>query len=114
MKYLILPLLFVFSNSISAQEQVITDDYIEIIFNKETSLQDIVEIQSQMKERNIDLVFNSLVFIEEKLTSISFNVDCNDGYEGSASDSKLTMLPIGFYRNYKEGAASTFGTGYNN
>ena len=46
------------------------------------------------------------------LVQIAFEVDCNDGFSGSASSPWLTKWSkVGFYRDYRHNQESSFGTG---
>ena len=89
----------------------ITEDRIELTFNNEMKADDLKLIKEQLSEKNITINFTSKTFNKEGyLTSIAFEVDCNDGFSGSASSRWLTKFSnIGFYRDYE--SDKSFGTG---
>jgi hypothetical protein len=88
------------------------NDRIEVIFNRKTTFEQLVKIQSDLKNQNIDLKFSKLRFDEtDGLLDIKFQVDCNDGFSGSAEDNNLSnQSRFGFYRDYSS-KKSPFGTG---
>ena len=48
-----------------------------------------------------------------ELTSLSFVVDCGDGFSGTASSEELIdEKKFGFFRDYEKNAAAPFGAGY--
>jgi len=107
-----------FSISLFAQQPIITEDYIEVKFTNETTQQNLSDIKTALKERNIDIEYTETTFDKTgQLEGISFKVDCNDGHSGSASMSTkgfvglLTDLDVGFYRDYREYSSTTFGSG---
>ena len=89
-------------------------DRITVIFNHTLHFNELVRIKLDMGEKGITLAFKKLEFDENGgLLSIDFNVNCNDGYKGSAQESNLTdESKFGFYRDYSKNAKSSFGTGY--
>ena len=119
MSTLIKSIVFIlFSVNLFAQQPIMTDDYIEVKFTKETTQQNLSDIKTALKERNIDIEYTETTFDKTgQLEGISFKVDCNDGYSGSASMSTkgivglLTDLDVGFYRDYRENSSSSFGSG---
>jgi len=86
---------------------------IEVYFHSKLKSEDLIEIQKQMSQLGIQLVYTELAFQEDgRLKKISFKVDCNDGFSGSASGNvKSLSNGVGFYRNYQPGVKSAFGTG---
>jgi len=115
MKYLsIVVILFSSINSLAAQDALnMKVNLVEISFNTSLDFNDLSELKNQLSKLNIDLKYQILEFNEEgKLKRISFKVNCNDGFSGSASSEQLlNKSPIGFYRDYRAGATSAFGTG---
>ncbi|MBW3129185.1 hypothetical protein [Hymenobacter profundi] len=86
---------------------------IEVIFNRQLTFDDVVQIKQRLLLRGITLRYNKLSFDDNgKLTAIDFHVDCNDGISGSAEESNLTNdTRMGFYRDYSDTAKIKFATG---
>jgi len=85
---------------------------IEVKFTNQMTKEDLERIQKDMKAEKIELTFPSTEYDEQgKLKSIFFVVKTNDGFSGTATSIDLIRNPIGFYRDYNEGAKSSFGTG---
>ena len=81
-----------------------------IVFTRKQDFNELVKLKLDQSDKGITLKFRKLVFDDfGKLTEISFNVDCNDGFAGSAG-AKLTITPFGFYRKF-DNEDSPFGTG---
>jgi hypothetical protein len=87
-------------------------DRIEVIFNRKTTFEQLVKIQTDLKNQNIDLKFSKLQFDEtDGLFDIKFQVECNDGFSGGAEYYNLSnQTKFGFYRDYTS-KKSPFGTG---
>jgi len=115
MKYLLIfsILTFAFSNVYSQDHLNIKVDLVEVSFNSSLDFPALVDIKNQLSTLGISLDYNNLEFQENgKLKSISFSVDCHDGFKGSASATFTTQeKTIGFYRDYNENAKIPFGTG---
>jgi len=115
MKYLLcFMLLIILSISVTAQHGVrIEKELIEISFNSTMNMEDLESIQSKLKQKGIDLDYKKTAFNKNsKLSSISFKVDCNDEFSGSASQSFLTENSrFGFRRDYTEKVKTPFKIG---
>ena len=115
MKYLLsLTLLLFLSISAHAQHGIkIENELIEISFNSTMTISDLVYIHSKSLEKDINLNYEEITFYENgTLSSISFKVDCNDGFSGSASGKLLTKKSrVGFQRDYTKNAKIPFRTG---
>ena len=88
-------------------------DRIEVTFTKKMTMSDLEKIQHDMKKEKIDLTYEKVEFDKKgKLSMIAFKVDCKDGFSGSAKSKHLKKKHgFGFYRDYREGSPSPFGTG---
>jgi len=87
---------------------------VEVNLNKPYTLEELLHIQQELAETHgISLLYRELSFDEDGvLVGIAFQVDCRDGFSGSASQKPLDYkTPIGFFRDYRKDAASAFGTG---
>jgi len=87
---------------------------LEVNFNKPYTLEELLDIKQEVAEAHgISLVYRELSFDEDgKLVGIFFQVDCGDGFSGSASKNPLDYdHPIGFFRDYRPDATEAFGTG---
>lgn len=100
--------------SMNAQDKTsLTKQRIEVVFNKNTSVEDLANIKEQLAERNISIKFSDIAFNEKgNLKTIEFTVDCKDGFKGSSKISNLLVdgSNLGFFRDYTEGIADPFGT----
>lgn len=95
-----------------APEKNYQDKRIEVAFTHTMTQSDLDKIKAEMLKENIQLEFINAKFnADGKLTSISFSVSTDDGYSGSASSMNVHLSPIGFYRDFRKGAKSSFGTG---
>lgn len=85
---------------------------IEYYFNKHTTFDDLVMIAGDCKKSGILLTYKVIEYNDAgQLKSISFKVDCGDGFKGGASsDRLLDDENVGFYRDY-DSSGSPFGTG---
>jgi hypothetical protein len=92
----------------------VENERIEVIFNSKVDFNDLVNIKLELSEHGIYLDYKRIVYDDYgQLREISFEVDCNDGFSGSARSDKIeNHFKFGFYRDYAEGAKSAFGTGY--
>lgn len=86
---------------------------LEIIFSSKLTINDLVTIKNDLQSAGITLEYSKVEFDQSfKLKSISFYINCNDGFNGFASDEIPTdKSRIGFYRDYSENAESPFGIG---
>src|SRR5687768_4220565 len=86
---------------------------VEVVFNRQLNFNDLVKIKMEIADKGILLDYKRMEFDNNgKLKSISFKVDCKDGFSGSASSEELSNdSRFGFYRDYSKDAASPFGTG---
>jgi len=115
MKYLsILAILILSFNPSYAQDYLtITDDRIEVSIDSNANAADLEDIKVQLSQVDITLEYPILEFNKDgRLKEISFTVDCNDGYKGSASKefSFINRGLIGFYRDYNNFFKNAFGT----
>ncbi|MFY0593707.1 hypothetical protein [Roseivirga sp.] len=91
------------------------EENIEVIFDRKMTFEELVEIRSDLKKKGIDLDYSNLSFDNNhRLKSISFEVDCKDGFSGKADRSSLGSKPFGFFRNFDQGVKVPFGVGYIN
>ncbi len=90
------------------------NDRIEVLFTRNMSFNDIVKVKLDMAERGITLNYKLLRFDDEgRLMSISYEVDCHDGFKGSAVNHRIGYNDrFGFYRDYRSESSSPFGTGW--
>ena len=86
---------------------------IEVIFTNKMTQEDLDTIEKEMKKRDIKLKYKKVKFDKDGyLKSISFKVDCGDGFEGSAKSSKLSPKKrFGFIRDYNEDGPVRFAVG---
>ena len=112
MKLLSLILISVLTLNFSPKESKEIDS-IKMFFHTELEIKDLVEIQKDLLDLDILLHYKSLTFNEnKKLESISFHIDFQYGFSGSAATNNLNKKEeFGFYRVYVKGAASPFGVG---
>jgi hypothetical protein len=116
-KYLVLPIALLFlmlttSFSIDPGTPKTGKERIEIAFNASTGFTELVMIKSYCEEKGITLNYKKIEYDEEgKLKSISFKVDCRDGFSGAASSQMMSKTKFGFYRDYNPEATSPFGCG---
>jgi hypothetical protein len=73
---------------------------IDIVFTNKMTAKDLEKISLQLKKHNIKITYFKKRFDNTgHLQSIGFNVDCNDGFKGSAATDILTKK-FGFIRDY--------------
>lgn len=111
MKKLFFLSLFVFSAILSFSQTAIKKGRIEVTFHRKLQFNDLVKIKLDMAEKGISLNYDRLAFDENGgLSQISFRVDCNDGFKGSAHSHQIfNQSKTGFFRDYDD-ASSPFGT----
>ena len=113
---LLLTLAFLCLSASQAHAVILTQgdkDKIEVTFTNKMTISDLEKIQHDMKKKKIDLVYEKVELNKKgKLKLLAFKVDCNDGFSGSAKSKHLKKkMGFGFYRDYREGSPSPFGTG---
>lgn len=100
--------------SFVSREQNVKPDKVEVIFSSKLDFKKLAVLKDSLaKNYRIDVQYTLLLFDKEnKLKSISFTVNCNDGYVGAANASNL-MKPksFGFIRNYSKNSVP-FITGF--
>lgn len=115
MKYSLSFIVFLLlSYSVSAQKGLrIEKELIEVSFNSTMTIEDLVSIRAQLQEKDIELHYVHAYFYDNgDLSSISFKVDCKDGFSGSANQKYLKRKSrFGFRRAYGKDVRSPFGTG---
>lgn len=88
------------------------DEVIEVAFTNKMTQADLDKIQSEMKEKDIELIYKKTSFnYKGKLKSLSFVVKTDEGNEGSASSRTLFLAPIGFLIDYRKDADVVFSVG---
>jgi hypothetical protein len=86
-------------------------DSTEVILSidKNTTIVDISNYKTKLKEVNIDLNIDKIEYdTDNKIKSLAIKVDCNDGYVGTANKMLNGDEKIGFYRLYRKDAKSPF------
>ncbi len=85
-------------------------DQVELIFTRQMGFNDLVKAKLDMAEEGITLKYKLLKFDDEgRLSGIAFQVNCNDGFSGSASNLFLSYEDgFGFIRDYRPGSESPF------
>ena len=109
--YLLLSLSFAFTRPDAGVKDA--GKKFQIIFNKNIGFTELVLIQEECEKKGIRLIYKKIEYNEDgNLQSLSFKVDCRDGFSGSASTEHLTEdRRFGFYRDYQENSKSPFGVG---
>lgn len=114
-KSLLIVLSILFSLNMSAQ---ITEQkkYVELIIADNWTPDSLETAKTRLKKAyNIDLYFKDVNIREDgSIQNLFIEVNCNDGYRGSAHMSKELREHFGFKRDYKVFAATTFAVGYLN
>ena len=89
------------------------ENRVQVIFNRTLDFNAIVKIKLDLSEKGIVLTYKSLEFDETgKLKSIEFEVNCKDGFSGSAGMKNLTnQSRLGFYRDYSKNVVTPFKVG---
>ncbi|WP_027383183.1 hypothetical protein [Epilithonimonas caeni] len=84
---------------------------IAVIFNKEMTRQDLMNLQKNLKEKNIILVYNKIQFTKNRLSYIDFSIDFGDGFSGTSKSEITKSKEIGFMRDYNDNAEQPFLVG---
>lgn len=86
---------------------------VEAFFQRYHTKADLMNIKAELESMKILVEYTHMAFdADGKLTELSFNVDCQDGFKGSAkSDAVPSDLSFGFIRDYRPGAATAFVVG---
>ncbi len=113
---ILLTLVSVMSCNAQIQRDVRSKRSIEVIFNNKLNAKDLDNIRHELWQYGIILNYDSREFDKkDRLMSLKFNVDCKDGFSGSAEKSGLTKdSRFGFFRDYFADATyakPAFGTG---
>jgi len=78
-------------------------DFTEVILSmdKNTTIVDISNYKTKLKEVNIDLIIEKIEYdSDNKIKSLAITVDCNDGSQGWTRQDLSGNEKIGFYRIY--------------
>ena len=104
---------YVTADPAAPQQSAERIDYVSVRYDKNSTLEELQKDQKWLKEeKNIDLVYSNVNFNNGVMTSLTIAVDCNDGFNGTASTSNDDGInPIGFWRDYKPDSQSPFGIG---
>ena len=84
---------------------------IAVVFNKEMTKQDLMSLQKNLKEKNIILVYNKMLFTKNRLSYIDFSIDFGDGFSGTSKSAISKNKEIGFMRDYNDNAEQPFVVG---
>jgi hypothetical protein len=86
-----------------------------LIITENTTEIELTKIASEFKaEKNITVDFSKTEFTENgKIKTLNFEVDCNDGFKGSATSSGVILKAknSGFSRDYSENSKVPFVIG---
>ena len=95
----------------SPQNVEITEERIKVTFTNLDEFNDLVKVKLDLADVGISIKYKKLVFNGfGNLIEIGFEVDCNDGFKGSASTSRLsTQDNFGFIRDYESHVPFTTG-----
>jgi hypothetical protein len=107
-------LLFASSFKTASNDQTANGDQpkIEVVFNSQMKIDDLVKIKSDLSQKEIVLNYRKLEFDENgKLCLINFYVDCKDGFKGGAESTLSNQRRFGFYRDYSKDVATPFEAG---
>ncbi|WP_075344202.1 PspC domain-containing protein [Tenacibaculum agarivorans] len=87
-------------------DSTINDSKAEFIISKRTTEKQLLRLIKWFKEkRNINITINDSKYDNnQRIERLTLNIDCNDGYTGELkiSNSTLSSIPKGFFRNYDE------------
>jgi hypothetical protein len=113
---LLLPLFFFLSTVSNEKETglLIQPDMVMLVVDHNASLKELVQYQEELKAKaNIDFRIKQVSFDDQgKLLSLSYSVDCNDGFSGGSSHRFTNETQkIGFYRRGDENIESPFMVG---
>lgn len=88
-------------------------DTVLVVFNSNTTFEDLARIRSEMKTKGIILSYLKIEFNEGGgLKEIKIKVDCKDGFIGTASSKILTPeSQFGFKRDYSQNSEDPFTVG---
>ena len=99
----------------SRTQYAIEEDRAYLVITQNTTQEELQKIAAAFKElKNIDIDYSKSKFSKNgKISDVSLEVDCNDGFKGSTqcSESALKFQNIGFVRDYQSGSAITFHIG---
>lgn len=87
---------------------------IAVFFTSRNTFNDLAAVRQDLLTKDgIILNYDKLVFAPNgELRSITFRVDCGDGFQGSYTADSLTEVPgIGFLRDYTDQAKKPFVIG---
>ncbi|MEB2779341.1 hypothetical protein U3A58_02970 [Algoriphagus sp. C2-6-M1] len=89
---------------------------IETVFTNSLTLDSLVRVKNELQKLGISVDYKALEFDENnRLLSISCDVNCNDGFKGSFAIGMLNAVNknkrIGFVRDYSATVKSPFCTG---
>ncbi|MCC6463077.1 MAG: hypothetical protein IT260_21585 [Saprospiraceae bacterium] len=85
----------------------------EVFFTQYHTQTDLMNIKGELKAQKILLEYTHMAFdAQGHLTELSFTVDCQDGFKGSGSSTKIPEdTRFGFVRDRRPGAKSPFTSG---
>ena len=85
----------------------------QILFNENVGFTELVMISEHCAKNGIVLSYKIIEYNDDgKLKRLSFRVDCQDGFSGSASTDRLVdNIKFGFFRDYRKGVSTPFGVG---
>ena len=115
-QFLLVCLLFLMGCIKESQTQyAIDENQAYLVITQNTTQEELEKIAAAFKEqKNIDIDYSKSKFSKNgKISDVSLEVDCNDGFKGSTqcSESALKFQNIGFVRDYQSGSAITFHIG---
>jgi hypothetical protein len=86
---------------------------VEVFFQHSHSKSDLMNIKAELGAQKILLDYTHMAFDEEgHLTELSFSVDCQDGFKGTAESTDIPDdFSFGFIRDYRPGVAMAFALG---
>jgi len=113
MKYLLLVFVLFALHGFSQQGLIIEKEFIQASFNSTMTMEDLNSVKDKLHDAGIDIHYNYATFKRSgRLSSLSFVVDCKDGYKGSASQKFiLRNSQFGFFRDSRENAKIYFKVG---
>lgn len=86
---------------------------VEVFFQHSHTLTDLNNIKAELGAQKILVDYTHMEFDDEgHLKALKFTVDCQDGYNGSASTDEVPSdLTFGFIRDYRADVAVPFSVG---
>lgn len=112
----ILSLLLILVFSLSYAQSIYTQKYIKVVYNENWTKDSLQVVENRLKnDYNISVKFKDVEMdsTNNYVKSFRLNVNCNDGYAGSAFFGKrIQGTQFGFIRNYKKFALTQFIIGY--